>query len=80
MDIKPKKSIYDLSIGELIAHYSDEFKLRNNIVLGTKIPVLEERTCWVCKRTFLGTVYEWHCSDTCQDKGDWEADRWDLDR
>jgi hypothetical protein len=46
-DIKPRKNIYELNMGELIAHYSDEFKRKNNITIGKKIDVthVDEITC-----------------------------------
>lgn len=78
-DIKPIKSIYDLSVGELFAHYSDEFKRRNNITIGVRIPVSYEVECWNCGKLFLAAPYQNYCSERCTTIGEWKENNWDLE-
>lgn len=79
MDIKPVKSIYELTIGELMLHYSDEFKRKNNIILGTRIPVKYEMDCWTCHTPFLTTPYQSYCSSRCQDIGELAENDWRME-
>lgn len=40
----------------------------------TKIPVHEERSCWSCRKTFVGSVWAWYCSDFCEGTAQAEED------
>ena len=79
-DIMPPKDIHELTVGELLTHYSDEFKRKNGITIGTKIPVKYEVECWNCNTLFLAAPYQNYCSKRCTDIGEWKENNWDLDR
>lgn len=76
LDIKPRKTIHDLTLNELMATYSEAYKRKNNIVIGKRIVVMSERDCENCHNTFLARPYQWNCSKACQDQSDNNADNW----
>lgn len=69
IDITPRK-LEDLTLGEVIGYYSEDFQRKNGITIGTKIPVKSEFNCWVCRKPFLAQPYESYCSNTCQEVGE----------
>lgn len=80
MDIKPIKNIHDLTLDELTATYSEEYKRKNNIIIGTRIPVKYEIECWNCNTVFMAGPYQNYCSERCTTIGEWKQNNFDWEK